>query len=636
GCLLSDDTGGTWRPLPMTSPDKMGVVRQVAWRPDVTDAFYLATESKGIWATTDGGETFRQIASKQTHLASDRVEGMLVWPDDPQFRTLYAFHGKAAAGISRSHDGGETWRVIAGDYHVRRIVGMLTSWSELRRTLVVASARSAPDLETVFACSSLDGLWAEAFRDVVYTDAAMAFCREHIYLATADRGLRRLKEAGAARVGPPEVNGYASVGVTWGPRADKELIYAYEPRRLGMVVSTDGMKTFTTQSRGLYVGPFVKEGAHIRANANGLRFFAAVNGSLYTGFVRGGGVSVAEASVTPAIFTYERLPHQRAVEAFREELYKFPRAASATAAARGLLERYAAVRETCSADRIEVTARAFAPLQKPKSVTVDLSELGGPAAAAMYDDGNHGDGGAGDSVYGVAFRIDPQVFYYRRDDPKRLPLAVHGLSIKATAGDDAIGGAVAVLSVYDRPDMLVFWADGRDNPLKSEAGEVTIVKRSGPSEALYGQQCMKFQTGDKPWCVYFGDGRRPKDVAVYHALSFWVRSDGAGELNVRLRDAPEFDYARTTGPVPIVGERLIQGGKITNEYRCVVIPMARLLAGEPDLRIGRLGYILFSGDARPPATFWIDRVVFHVNAESVEKELRSGGQDGEPGARRRR
>lgn len=658
GLLLSDDAGRMWQgppnaehrvwgpqPLPAAAADKIGVVRDVAFKPDSPDVFWLATAGRGLWATEDGGKTVRQVAAKATGLAADEIVSIHVCPGDPRFRTLYACHGRRAAGLSRSHDGGKTWGIIARDYHVQRIFRATISWggSTFTRTIVIASRTDSPDLMGAHACTTLDDLWSEVLRDVVYVDGAPALSGREAYLATADKGLIRLRDSGGIGVGPPDVTAYASVGVTWGPRADKEMVYAYEPSRLGLIVSLDGMKTCTAHSRGLYVGPFVKQGAHVRANANGRVFYAAVNGGLYVGRVRSRGLTVAEAALGPPVFAYERTAYDSALAELHEEILRLPRVISAAAAAQALLQRAQDVRRALSAAELAVTARIIPPGQRPRSVTADLTDLGGPSAAAMCDDGRHGDGDANDGLYGATFPIDPRLLH-RRDRPPEAAgdPGLRPVSIKAAAADGTIAGAVVALSVYGRPESFVMWDDGRGNPLAVEDGNAAIDDKPRPSEAYSGENCLKLQTGQGPWRASFGRRRgldNPWNITGYWALSFWMRREGPGDQDVaiQLRDVPEFDDPVTTPPVHVVRDKLVEGGKLDDRYRRVVIPLDRILARSPAFRTERFGLVVLSGDGKSPATFWIDKVCVHVNPEGLanEESLSTGPRKPRPRRERR-
>ena len=595
----------------------------MAFRPDVPDTFYAATDERGLWLTEDAGKTFRQVGSKQAGMACDSVQGVCLWPEDSRFQTLYATHGLKAAGISRSFNAGQSWTVVARDYNVDRLfVPLAAGWHARANPRRRPPGLRAPGANAVPVHAPED-LWSEILRDVVFVNGVMAMSREHIYVASADRGLCRVDGTGSFPIGPPGVNAYASIGVTWGPRGDKELLYAYEPERLGLVTSLDGMATFATPGKGVYVGPFIKEGAHVRASANGGRFFAAVNGALQVGYVRTRGISVTDARVEPPVFTYERTTYEQAQTDLREIVNRYREAPTAVELARRVMERAEEARKTYGGGELTITARVTAPHGKPAGVTVDLSELRGPADARMFDDGKHGDGDANDGVYGVKFAIDPRNLQ-NPENHVLAPAGAHGLSIKAVAAEGgAISGAVAVLAVFDRPDAMLFWSDRSYTALKAESGDAAPVAQVPKDEALFGNKCLKFQTGQKPWSLALGgQGYEGRDISGCIALSFWVRSDSAGELNVCLRDMPEFADVTASSAVAVVKDALVEGGKLTGDWHRVVIPLPRLLAAVPNFRVSQLGQIVFSGDGKPPATIWIDRVVFDPNAATVENEKR--------------
>jgi hypothetical protein len=269
-------------------------------------------------------------------------------------------------------------------------------------------------------------------------------------------------------------------------------------------------------------------------------------------------------------------------------------------------------------------------------VTVDLSELRGPSDGRMFDDGKHGDGDANDGLYGVKFSIDPRNLL---NPETRLlaPAGPCGLSVKALAADgNSIGGAVAVLGVFDRPDAMVFWSDRSYHALKSESGDAAVAAQVPKDEAMLGTKCLKFQTGAKPWSVCLGgSGSEGRDISGYIALSFWVRSDSASDLTVCLRDMPEFADVTTSSAVAVVKDALVEGGKLTGDWHRVMIPLPRLLAAAPNFRVTQFGQVIFSGDGKLPATIWIDRVVFHPNAATVENEKRPEAPSAGPPKRKR-
>ena len=103
------------------------------------------------------------------------------------------------------------------------------------------------------------------------------------------------------KTGPEGVSSWASLGVTWAPLPDTQLFYAYEPEKLGLVLSFDGFKSFAGQTGGLPNGPLIKEGSQIRASASGVHFYAVVNDRLYLGVAQWKGVNVSDPVVTPNI-----------------------------------------------------------------------------------------------------------------------------------------------------------------------------------------------------------------------------------------------------------------------------------------------------------------------------------------------
>jgi hypothetical protein len=625
GLLLSENAGATWGALEGASRQKAGVIRDAAFRPDNPDVFYLASDTRGVWATADAGKTFRQIGSRQTGLASDSAAGICVDRDDPHFRTLCVYHGASEPGISISHDRGRTWQVVAREYHVRGILGGLIEGRQ-RKWMVVASTKAAPRVQSAYACDALEDLWSEVVRDFVYTGGGVTFSGKEAVLATADKGLLRASEAGSNRVGPEQAASFAGVGVTWGRHADEMLVYAYEPAQLGMVASLDGLKTFQSFGQGLLVGPLVKEGAEIRANANGRVFYVVANGALYRGCVAGENLTVCEAAVAPAVLTYNPNAYERALERAIEENRFAPRERGRPPAMLRRAEEEAA--KAMGSTEFRLTARIVSTGEKPKSVTVNLSPLSGAPETPLHDDGLHGDGAAGDGVYGTTFRLGAGDLRLGARREQWMPSGPLGLSVKAVGEAGTIAGAVAVFSVYALPESIVWWDEDRFNPLAKESGEVEIDKNPPRSEAFSGSMCMKWSVQQGAWRTAYGSAKRPINASGFHAVSFLLRSDGPEdqEVYVQLRDAPVYDNPVQSKPVPVAAEKLIEGGKITAKYARVVIPLERFVKDSPHLRAGRLGWIVFSGQGKSPATFWVDYIRFHAGPEDAPQTMSAPSQ----------
>jgi len=598
GVLFSDDAGGTWQPLSKAAADQVGNIRHVEFSPDAPDTFYLASNRKGVWATKDGGKTVEAVGSKQAGMAADETVAVYVYPGDRRFRTLLAIHGEAAPGISYSRDRGHTWRVAAPDYHVRSI---LCGGAGDRELFLVASKKGATDVQSIYYCVSFDDYWLELVRDLIPTDTSLSLLvkagrwNEEVFrgatpiFSTADAGLYRVNQGGGVRIGPADINAFASVGFTWGPNADTEVFFAYEPRKLGMMVSTDGLQTFARQGEGLYTGPFVKEGARIRANANGTVFYATANEVLYVGRRSSGPLEVSRVAVTPPIFIFENEGYKAAMDGLRDELRTFANERYVAREAKRIVKSARDARAYLSETQFTVTATVTGPGGPPASVTVDLSRIGGSGLAPMLDDGQHGDGAAGDGLYGATFRFDPRRLKndshdWRRRWPGRL-----GLTVTAAGADGALSGAVAVLAVFDSPESF------------------TLHKKVDPIAVTPG-----------PWSQSLGASEVP-DILAYYAMTFWIKSDMAGDedVQVQLRDAPPFSFATTTPPAWIVKEALVEGGKVTSEWRLVTIPLARLLKDSPQFETMRLGAVVLSGESKSPRTYWVDEVRFHISREDL-------------------
>ncbi|NQT86084.1 hypothetical protein HQ560_04925, partial [bacterium] len=624
GLLASDDAGRTWRPLPSATAKAIGRVQDVAFDPVATDRFILATDGNGVWASEDGGKTLRCIGAKARGMASDETAAICLYAADRRLATLIVAHADAARGLSVSEDGGATWKVIARGFHVHHIhdgaPGDLWLYFD-------AAKADAPDARGIHAAHSLGEPWYQLLRDVLPT----AFCnpvhRKHALLATADTGLHVLTESGATPLPVTEkgLTAVTSLGVTWNGHADSQLAYAYDPRKQGLIVSADAFAHTTSHAQGLFTGPFVREGAHVRAAADGNVFLAVANGTLYRGVRLGGTLRVSGVAVTPPSVSIARRQYAAAIRHMRTGLRPLADARSAVGPARRLLGHIESVDCALSSRQVGVTARVTGRGGAPTAVTVDTSRLGGPTQAPMLDDGRHGDGKAGDGVYGVTLPISPDALTpdgqdWRRPWPGPMPLTV-----TAVAKDGSLAAAVGLLNIHEHTepfsltDSTRYWR-ASDADLTGIAYSKGIEQGAPTAPQWTG---YTFQTKAGDWRFVAGYQERRFDCTGFHALSFWIKTDRPldGPVRMILRDFPEY-LAPTDTPAVTLGP-----DKVTPSWRRIVLPLKSLLAPVPQFQTRLLAFFVLSGSDKAPRTFWIDGLTFFPTPESLETDLTRYGKD---------
>lgn len=625
GLLLTEDTGRTWSVLPEATNEKMGVVTKVAFHPVVTDTFYVSSAARGVWGTTDNGRTFRPIGTKAAGLAADATVDLIIYPGDPSHRTLLAVHGDAAAGMSRSRDGGRTWDVLNPEYHFQRVVGGAGYAPEL---FFFGATIKAPDVQNFYTCNLVGEYLTELIRDAILTDMVSVSIRPGptVYVATADNGLYQIRGAIAHDINQwqlNEVRGWASVARTWGVNADVQYLCLYDPAKLGLVLSTNNLASVVTASDGLLVSSFVKEGARLRPNANGNLFYAVANQALYCGAVSDRLIVHTDPSVVQ--------PNPQDDDTLNElilAMQGLANASNAVRAAQELKEHGGDLITACRQGRLVITARVPREPVPPTVVSVDLSRFGGVPDAPLFDDGQHDDGAAGDGLYGLAMMFRPQDYRPRGDDWRDSWPGPVGLSVTATYPDSTRRGTVGVVGVYPQvtsfdwksrfivvPAAKLACVVGEDLAAPFTNGVVTAVEKNKKGEF---QICHLTMAAPGRWAATL---QSPDwmDLTGYHALSFQVTvSTGQPprELSVQVGDCPVFSDPTTTTPVPVIQEGL-SDGPLGTQTRRVVIPFSRLLQDAPQFQMNDFRGIIFSGESTAPGTVSINNVRFIATAEEL-------------------
>ena len=184
----SDDGAQSWRQLPLSGLPEDAVITALAFRPDEPETIALGTRATGVWLTTDGGATARQIGSKSSGMADASVECLVYAPGDPLHRTLLAGHGRAASGVSRGDTRNGIWTTAAPDYHVFRII---PGNPRSRELFFFAAPRTTPDTMEIDYAGVLGSYWQRLVADTLPTDGAWSHAQQAMFLTTLDKGVLR-------------------------------------------------------------------------------------------------------------------------------------------------------------------------------------------------------------------------------------------------------------------------------------------------------------------------------------------------------------------------------------------------------------------------------------------------------------
>ena len=621
GILLTEDAGHTWAPLPEATVDKVGPINDLAFDPALPDTFYLASDTKGVWVTSDAGKTFSQIGTKAKGMASDRVVSLIVYPGDSSHHTLLAVHGKTP-GLSQSRDVGGTWDVVNADYCFRRVLG---GEANLPEFYMIGSKEQEPDIQCVYCSSTVGELLREMARDVVPTDMAFAPLAYRkagtVYLTTSDNGLYRIESnelnGNTHEITQPafkDVDGWSSVGVTWGPSADIVNVYLYDPAKLGLIVTSDDLATYHTASNGLPTGSMVKEGAVIRPNANGTVFYNVANEALAIGRSP---EEVPVVNFTPTAFEITANDDKNWHE-MAEKFGELINAKTSTLEAAKALSEWAGgdLLKLHRATQLTITARVPLKPSPPTSVTVDLSRFGAGPATPLFDDGQHNDGAANDGVYGTSFTFVPvwhppnnEVPEWRSTWPGRVAMGV-----TATYPDGTNRGAVGIVNIITNIPDYTLWPWGVKSVANSVEGGVTIEPFQNPPAPAKpppppGQPkfdvAARLNVTKSPWKAHFNVDYGHNNFNSYAALSFYLRveaGEAPKELYLQVRDGPQYSLPVTTDRVP-----LLKGRELNADYQRIVIPMSQLLASTPQFQTDHFAEIILSGgDTDAPVTLNIE------------------------------
>ena len=615
GLYRSDDDAATWRRLPLVGLGDPSAITAVAFRPDEIETIALGTRAQGVWLTTDGGQTARQIGSMAAGLAAEAIACLVYTPGDVLHRTLLAGHGRNATGVSRGDTRSGSWTVAAPDMHVFRI---LPGNPHGRELYLFASQRITPDAVEIYYASVLGAYWQRLVADAQPTDGAWFQPQQAMYLTTLDKGILRCSSGGGTlqELGGADT-GWFGAFTTWDAHADQERLGLYQPSRLGCVWTTNDLDTVVGQSHGLQGGTLVSDTSRIRPNAGGTRFYGAINGVLWIGRDTSAR-RIDSVSIAPGTITVSS-------PAMREEFWNAGQDAmrqyAATSRAGAMAGRLAATLHALNGAiphaTVSVQARVLSPTGTTPRVTADLSRLGLSQESPLTAQSN--------GLYALSFEITGETLSAaarRRDDWRASwpgPLAI---TVSATTPGERPVGAVGLFGLYTRPEDVTIGRDTWALYLGDTVGHVAFACERDDPNQYWIPLHQRLSVGPGAWCAPIWHLNLCVNLADYEALTFKLKSVGPADrdLSVHVCDRPN-DAAPTMTPgLALAAGGYIDGGSVTTVYRRVTIPVADLLKSSASFNAELFAGIAFSGQSATNRTYLIDDLRLVVSRSDLAAE----------------
>lgn len=198
GVFKSEDAGETWTNMGLHQTNHIG---QVAIDPEDKNKVYVAAMGaqrsggqRGIYKTTDGGQTFRQVLESGPSVA---FVDLVIDPTDS--KRLYASawdRGRGSgSGVYRSDDEGETWTRLAGGLQEEQVdrVAVAAATSEPGVVYALMADRSSPNLarrreaSILFRSDDYGETWKRTHEDYVPTYVGWDFCDVRVAPDDANR-----------------------------------------------------------------------------------------------------------------------------------------------------------------------------------------------------------------------------------------------------------------------------------------------------------------------------------------------------------------------------------------------------------------------------------------------------------------
>jgi photosystem II stability/assembly factor-like uncharacterized protein len=244
---------GTWTQVgPMTSPvnatgqpNGMGRVNAIGFHPTDANTFYIGSPSGGLWRTNDGGGTWTLLSGSMPTLG---VSAIIVDPTQPS--TILLGTGDRDSddapgmGVYKSIDNGVTWSA-SNTGMGNTIIGMMVM-HPANSGIILAATSSG-----IYKTSNGGATWARKSANAnFYKDIKFNPGDPTIVYATENGNFYRSTNTGDSwsQITTGIISGNRMViGVT---PANPDYVYLMQTNGTfaGIMLSTDGGQTFTTQS----------------------------------------------------------------------------------------------------------------------------------------------------------------------------------------------------------------------------------------------------------------------------------------------------------------------------------------------------------------------------------------------------
>ncbi|HEY3320406.1 MAG TPA: hypothetical protein VGP72_08065 [Planctomycetota bacterium] len=591
--MESRDEGGSWELLPSTAPTEVGRIADVLFAPLDAQLILLASRERGIFRSIDGGKTWQVLGTPANGLKSLQVLRLACDEEERRTRVLYATHGDAAAGISKSIDGGKTWFGIAEHLCAQEIL------LEAGDILVSARRREEDGTWGIYQSQDSGETFGESARDVRCTAAGVNRIKHAGVWFGVQKGklLHRVAIANHEvipdwqPVGPPKDGQWASIFGSFGRDINDDVLYAYDPAQYGLVASRDEFKTWWTENSGLFDGPLVKEGASVCASANGKVLYASINGQLYVGRLAGPaeGPVIVSCEITPSVVKWVK------------------------------------------DGPIQFTAKVLPfdkdPKSKIKQVWANIGHIRGPGNFALVAPASVPAGkDAGQTLDGVF----SGTFAMGKDFPANWHDRRQGIPgeiiIQVSARDDKNRQTAENLPLYvlPKPESFVYWdgenvrwggklADGCRSTYNQRFDPRNGIVDEIETDAHAGKRCLRVHSARGPWVSGWGSSwTAGKNLTDMDYVSFWIKGHAASKTDVKvmLSDAPSAGHEpHLSSAVWLIKDGFLQ--ELKTDYQQVRVPITKFLR-KTEFILDVCGGIAFGGDDPEGHNFYVDDICMEV------------------------